>query len=140
MGLYITATSQDLALDYLPLLKTKLLVPLTMSGSSGIPQVIQLLESYSLNRNDWDMVQGVVKLSNMHHLLLPENINTAVKRKFTKACKDAGWGFKSAHIQKDLERDIEKVEQAKKITTARKNATTAAKRLKNKHKRKKPAT
>jgi replication factor C subunit 1 len=52
----ISATLDDVALDYVPALIGPLTQPLITRGREGIPQVIELMDEYGLMRDDWDSV------------------------------------------------------------------------------------
>jgi replication factor C subunit 1 len=52
----ISATLDDVALDYVPALIGPLTQPLITRGRDGIPQVIELMDEYGLMRDDWDSV------------------------------------------------------------------------------------
>ncbi|KAI8849282.1 replication factor RFC1 C terminal domain-containing protein [Chytridium lagenaria] len=56
MRLRVSADKNELRHTYLPLLARKLTVPLVESEQDGIPEVIDLMDSYYLTREDWDSV------------------------------------------------------------------------------------
>ncbi len=70
-------------MEYMPLLKKRLLNPLVNRGSDAISDVIQLLDDYYLTKEDWDII--------MEFMVGPDNtdaiikkIPTAVKSAFTR--------------------------------------------------------
>ena len=70
-------------MDYLPVMKDKLLTPLLRYGTEGISEVIQLLDDYYLTKEDWDTVMDFMIGSDRTEPLL-KKIPTTVKSSFTR--------------------------------------------------------
>ena len=80
------STSTDklgLRMDYLPVMKDRLLTPLLRYGTEGISEVIQLLDDYYLTKEDWDTVMDFMIGSDRTEPLL-KKIPTSVKSSFTR--------------------------------------------------------
>ncbi len=71
------ATTEDVNLDYVPNLARRLTEPLAKKGNDGIQEVISLMDSYELSREDCDSVMDLWGLP-------PPLIASAVKSAFTK--------------------------------------------------------
>lgn len=46
-------------LDFIPVLKDRLILPLARSGETAIPNVISLMDAYHLTRDDWDTIASM---------------------------------------------------------------------------------
>ena len=79
MSSHVSATKVELGLDYLPVLSGILSTPMVKSGNEGIQEVMDVMESYSLTRSDWENVFDLLKL-NTHK----EKIPSSVRASFTK--------------------------------------------------------
>ncbi|VEU23037.1 DEKNAAC104093 [Brettanomyces naardenensis] len=76
--------NQELRLTYVPYLKDVLTKPLIEQGSSGIDEVLSVLDDYYLTKEDWDniMEMGVGNRGRMDGKL--KKIPTSVKTQFTR--------------------------------------------------------
>ena len=78
MRLRTSADKDQILLNYLPLLSTVLTQPLLKRDVDGVEEVIQRLDSYYLNREDWD---SILELG--YHKLAT-GISTKAKTAFTR--------------------------------------------------------
>jgi len=91
MSSEVTGSNVSLMQDYLPLLRKRLSEPMMKNGVSGISEVVEMMKSYKLSREDWDMITDELDIDLSK--VLPDvydaiNIPSKVKSKFTKTCKD----------------------------------------------------
>ncbi|AQZ10633.1 RFC1 (YOR217W) [Zygosaccharomyces parabailii] len=79
-----TSTNKlGLRLEYIPVMKDRLLDPLILEGSKGIQPVIEIMDEYYLTREDWDNIMDfLVGRANPSAAL--KKIPTAIKTAFTK--------------------------------------------------------
>ncbi len=56
MRIHISANKLGVGMDYLSVLKTLLTKPLIKKGVEGIPRVIELMNEYSITREDFDTI------------------------------------------------------------------------------------
>ena len=81
-SLRVSGSKTEFRETYLPVLKKRLLNPLATQGADGIPEVIELMEYYYLNREDLDNVLELV-----HDFKRQDpwkDIPTQVKSSFTR--------------------------------------------------------
>lgn len=78
-----TSEKIELRLEYIPLMAHRLVDPLKGYGEDGIESVIDFMDSYYLNKEDWDSIVelGVGKNKDT---LLTQGLKPAVKSKFTR--------------------------------------------------------
>eukprot|EP00041_Stephanoeca_diplocostata_P016684 m.329595 g.329595 ORF g.329595 m.329595 type:complete len:984 (+) comp20449_c0_seq2:60-3011(+) len=76
-----SSDNQDLRLNYLPYLRKRLVKPLT-EGTTGVEEVIALLDTYHLTREDWDSINDLCQLKSMASLTA--GIDSKVKASFTR--------------------------------------------------------
>lgn len=79
MSLITSTDKTELAIDYLPLLQGKLLNPISKNGNDGITDVIEILDSYYLTKEDWDSIMDLT-----NNLDKVKKIPTSVKSAFTR--------------------------------------------------------
>ena len=58
---HITGTKTDTCLNYLPIMYPLLTDPLRKEGNDGVGSVIEIMNSYSLTRDDWENICELVK-------------------------------------------------------------------------------
>lgn len=83
----ISGHQEDVVLDYTPLgWECPLTQPLAESGKDGIHEVIAFMDTYGLQRDDWDLVQSASHFKKMksRSMLPTPEIPTAVKSAFTR--------------------------------------------------------
>jgi len=85
MSSHISGNKNEISLDYLPLLRNKLTTPLIERGFDGIQSIIDIMETYSLAREDWDTIIELSSWSNTEDLT--RHIETQVKSSFTRQYK-----------------------------------------------------
>lgn len=85
MRLQTSGSKVEVRLGYLPALHQALVRPLVKDGSSAIRDVIDSMDSYYLNKDDWDTLVelGVDELADANTI---KKMATATKTAFTKAC------------------------------------------------------
>lgn len=81
--LSISADKTSLRLDYLPVLKNRLLKPILKSGAEGIAPVIDFMDDYYLTKDDWDNIMDFMIGPDSTDAAL-KKIPTAVKTAFTR--------------------------------------------------------
>ncbi|KAL5248432.1 hypothetical protein ACHWQZ_G017574 [Mnemiopsis leidyi] len=82
MVLHVSTDKRQLGMEYLPLLKSKLSKPLIEKESDGVPEVIETMNKYDLQRDDWD---NIMELSTFSTRPNPaSNLNTKTKSAFTR--------------------------------------------------------
>jgi replication factor C subunit 1 len=74
----------DLRLDYIPLLKDKLVLPLIKRGLDGISEVLELMDDYFLTKEDFDNILELSVKGNMKVDDLYKKVSTSVKSGFTR--------------------------------------------------------
>lgn len=83
----ISGNQEDVVLDYVPVgWERPLTRPLAEKGKDGIEETIAFMDSYSLLRDDWDMVQAVSHFKRMRTLseMPTPEILPAIKSAFTR--------------------------------------------------------
>ncbi len=79
-----TSTDQvEFRLEYIPVLAKKLLDPLVEGGADSIPDIIEILDHYYLNKADWDFLMEFPIGEDVTQAKL-KKIPTATKSKFTR--------------------------------------------------------
>lgn len=78
-----TSEKMELRLEYIPLMAHRLVDPLIEQGESGIESVIGFMDSYYLNKEDWDSIVELGVGRNKDSELV-KGLKTAVKSKFTR--------------------------------------------------------
>eukprot|EP00808_Paulinella_micropora_P013838 g23963.t1 len=111
LSLDATGTNQDFALDYLPLMKVKMALPMIQGGKDGAEEVSRFLEEYGLTREDWDTIMDIVNIPNP--LLDGKSVDSSAKRHFTKVVKDAGAKVKVVRHEKDFKASSARVRAPK---------------------------
>ncbi|KAI9355983.1 replication factor RFC1 C terminal domain-containing protein, partial [Zopfochytrium polystomum] len=82
MRLQVSASRNEIRESYLPVLAPRITLPL-VQDNDGIDEVIGLLDSYYLNREDWDVVLDL-GLNECSAKALTSKIPTATKTAFTR--------------------------------------------------------
>ncbi|KZV87272.1 DNA replication factor C, large subunit [Exidia glandulosa HHB12029] len=84
MRLQSSGSKAEVRLGYLPALHQALVRPLVKQGTSAIPDILEGMDSYYLNREDWDTIVelGVDDLAEANTI---KKLTTATKTAFTKA-------------------------------------------------------
>ncbi|CCF59225.1 hypothetical protein KAFR_0G01910 [Kazachstania africana CBS 2517] len=67
-----SADKASLRLEYLPILKKRLLSPLLKEGVDSIPSIIELMDDYYLTKEDWDTI--------MEFMVGPERTDALIKK------------------------------------------------------------
>ncbi|KAI8817938.1 replication factor RFC1 C terminal domain-containing protein [Fimicolochytrium jonesii] len=83
MRLHISGNKREVRLSYLPALAPALAQPLIKQGADAIEDVIQVMDDYYLNKEDWDSVMEL-GLGQLSMAKLANKIPTAVKSSFTR--------------------------------------------------------
>lgn len=79
----IMANKEELRLQYFPLLQNRLLEPLTENGLDGIESTIEFMNSYKINREDWDSINELCQLTSEDPLKnIPSNVKSSFTRKY----------------------------------------------------------
>lgn len=86
ISLRVSTSSSALNLDYVPLLRHRVVQPLVDRGKNGIDDVIDTMQEYQLARDDWDVLN---ELGSAFATRPPPNPVTAVKAAFTRAYSKA---------------------------------------------------
>jgi len=86
LSLDTTLSNKALALEYLPLLRTKLLKPLIDKPSDeGVSQVIEVMTEYGLTKSDWDVVMELTEnLSSLKLDQVDSSVKSALTRRLNK--------------------------------------------------------
>lgn len=105
------SNSKDLALDQISELSGQLSRPLIQEKDEGIAVVIDLLDKYSLDRNDWDMVMELGQ--RFGRSLDLKKIPSKVKAAFTRRYNSEGHSLKVA--RKDLKAVRKKAQKDAKV-------------------------
>jgi replication factor C subunit 1 len=79
----ITGTNVDVVLDYIPIWKNVIINSLVKDQNKAIDQVITFMDTYSLTRDDIDLLQELTSFSLRKKEIQPK-IETKVKTAFTK--------------------------------------------------------
>ena len=90
----ISASKTEVRQAYLPALRPLLLAPLLQDGANGVAQVVETLDEYNLNKDDFDAVMELELLVGAGKPLfskVPTNVKSALTRKYNQ---------KHAEIQK----------------------------------------
>ncbi|ELU15704.1 hypothetical protein CAPTEDRAFT_175237 [Capitella teleta] len=82
MGLKNPADKHEINMDYLPLLRKALTQPLATRGAEGIGEIIQVMDEYSLTREDFDSLLEVATWPNSKNCMA--NVDSKVKAAFTR--------------------------------------------------------
>lgn len=83
MRIHISANKLGVGMDYLSVLKNMLTKPLITKGAEGIPRVIEIMNEYSLTREDFDTIIELATWPNQKDLM--GMIDSKVKASFTRA-------------------------------------------------------
>ena len=83
MRIHISANKIGVGMDYLSVLKTMLTKPLIKKGADGIPSVLNLMNEYSLTRDDFDTIIELGTWPGQKDLMTM--IDSKVKASFTRA-------------------------------------------------------
>ena len=99
---------EDLRMTFLPFLRHKLISPLTKAaeGGNGSGDVIDLMDTYHLTRDDWDSINEICQLKGQKELT--KDIDTKTKSAFTREYK------KSAHVMPYVEEATARAGKKKK--------------------------
>jgi hypothetical protein len=86
MSLYTSGGPNAMVMDYLPLMRLRLLKPLIDEKQDGIPEVTQLLNDYGLTREDWASITSVVtgKWSSLDVTSLESTVKGALTREYVE--------------------------------------------------------
>ncbi|PRP76703.1 hypothetical protein PROFUN_14931 [Planoprotostelium fungivorum] len=83
MNLVVSSNSLESRLDYLPLLKQKLTVPLISQHTAAVAEVLDLMEIYGLSREDWESIAKLTDLNGGDSLkLIPGITKSALTRQW----------------------------------------------------------
>ena len=77
----VTLTPTNITLDYLEILKLKLVAPLLKRGKEGIEEVVEFMTMYNLTKDNWDSLMEMGMFGQT-----PLKVNTQVKRALTSHC------------------------------------------------------
>lgn len=83
MRIHISANKLGVGMDYLSVLKNMLTKPLITKGAEGIPRVIEIMNEYSLTREDFDTIVELATWPNQKDVM--GMIDSKVKASFTRA-------------------------------------------------------
>ncbi|KAJ6230477.1 replication factor c subunit 1 [Anaeramoeba flamelloides] len=95
---YTKTNRRDFILDYLPVFNKKLLKPLIEKGEEGANKVIKTMNSYELDKEDWDSlleISNVIDLKRLKNCRIRPNqlnintLNRKVKTAFAKKLKQS---------------------------------------------------
>ncbi|XP_071943755.1 replication factor C subunit 1-like [Antedon mediterranea] len=85
MRLTTSASLQDINLAYCPHLSTRLTQPLLQRANQGVPEVIQLLDDYDLNRDDMNSLLEVSQFGNFDPWSqVPSKVKSAFTRTYNQ--------------------------------------------------------
>lgn len=73
-------------LDYLAMLKDKMVEPMKKNGNDGIEQVVQFMKLYNISRNDWDTIYSLGSFIEKKNKNKANEVPTRTKTAFTKRC------------------------------------------------------
>ena len=76
----VSGDKKSLAMDYLPQMRRRLTSPLVKQQTEGVPEVIDFMDKYDINREDFD---NILDVTSWPHLKDPM---THVETKVKKAC------------------------------------------------------
>ncbi|CAG5134920.1 unnamed protein product, partial [Candidula unifasciata] len=82
MRLQISSDKRGLALDYLPALRSCLTLPLITKGADGVPEVIEIMDTYDIIKEDFDNILEVTKYPNSVDPM--SKLDTKTKAAFTR--------------------------------------------------------
>ncbi|XP_013404916.1 replication factor C subunit 1 [Lingula anatina] len=86
MCLKVSANKEGLAMDYLPHLRSSLTQPLVQGDADGVPDVIHMMDEYSLLREDFDNILEVTQWSGRKDPMasVPSKVKSAFTRAYNK--------------------------------------------------------
>ncbi|KAK3242089.1 replication factor C subunit 1 [Cymbomonas tetramitiformis] len=95
----LTANRQSLRLHYLPVLRNMLTGPLRRDGQEGIADVMEIMDAYSFNKDDYESTLELTKFKSKAPMFEDptKDIPTAVKSAFTRECNKASRHLKWAN-------------------------------------------
>jgi replication factor C subunit 1 len=105
MRIHISANKVGVGMDYLSVLRTMLTRPLIKKGVEGIPKVIELMNEYSITREDFDTICELATWPNQKDPM--SEIATQTKSAFTRQYN------KEAHKNPFTLVDVKKLKGAK---------------------------
>ncbi|CCH63041.1 hypothetical protein TBLA_0J00410 [Henningerozyma blattae CBS 6284] len=79
------STSSDktsFRLEYMPLLRRRLLKPLLDNGSDGIDEIIELMDKYYLTKEDWDYIMEFNNTEITQLKKIPSSVKSSFTRKY----------------------------------------------------------
>ncbi|CAD2219890.1 replication factor C subunit 1 [Angomonas deanei] len=154
-GLGFTGGVEDLVCDYIPLtIVQKLTAPFVEFNNNNnneneknnkeecIAEVIDFMDVYHLQRDDWDFVQDVTQFKKFNHnnnkLVIPAALKSAFTREFNKTHKNESFknalkGISSGSVDdnnnNNEEEEVDEIEEErKKLLALQKNKQTVKKR------------
>lgn len=83
MRIHISANKIGVGMDYLSVLRDMLSKPLIKKGTDGVPNVIELMNEYSLTREDYDTIMELSTWPGQKDIM--GAIDSKVKASFTRA-------------------------------------------------------
>jgi replication factor C subunit 1 len=86
MRIHISANKLGVGMDYLSVLKTTLTRPLIKQGADGIPKVIELMNNYSITREDFDTILELATWPGQKDLstMIESKVKAAFTRQYNK--------------------------------------------------------
>lgn len=100
MVLQVSTDKRQLGMEYLPLLKHRLVDPMLTKENEGVQEVIQTMNQYDLQREDWDSIMELATYSTNTPAQLSTRTKSAFTRMYNKQAHMNPYATQSAAVKK----------------------------------------